>query len=692
MKKIAIKTLILFVFFATTAAVSAQVNTLYYMKTVSTRHELNPAFQSYPNVYVQLPIISGIYFAGGNNSLILNDAIYPKFGSTVTFLHPEYNDKDRVYNQLRKDTRIFSEAQIDWLGFGFRTKEKNFFTFGFSTKASASTTIPKDIFKLGLYGTPDTINMNVFDFKNLNVNANIYTEIAVGYSRNIDEKLTVGGKAKFLLGQANVSMKSEKLTLETSREKWIAHMNSEINVSAPYTDYYINDEAKLDSLSFNEPNKSSDYFKLLTKPNGYGGALDLGVSYYILDNHLHLSAAALDLGFIQWTKKTAKMKANGDFEFEGTTIELDDDNKIDWGSLEDEFKHFEDSIQYKTTLGNSYGAWLPAKVMLGVEYGILDNKITFGVLSRTTIVNQKLYEELTTSVNYLPAKWFNASVSYSWMNGRFNNIGLGLGGRVGPVNLYVATDYGPMRYTPEWYPTHTQQINFKTGIILNFGYREDDDKDGVVNRKDLCPDTPRGVKVDKHGCPIDSDGDGVPDYLDECPDTPPEAWGTVDERGCPKDSDGDGVPDYLDKCPGTPPGVEVDEHGCPKIQPTVMKLFEKAMQGIQFETGKAVIRTSSYSILDEIVKVMNEHSYYMLKIDGHTDNVGNPASNQVLSEKRANSVKDYMVKKGISENRMTTQGFGDTKPMVPNTTTANKALNRRVEFMIVFEQEVPAGP
>ena len=767
----------MFVFFATTVAVSAQVNTLYYMKTVSTRHELNPAFQSFPDVYVQLPVLSGVYVAGGNNSLILHDVIYPKFDSTVTFLHNKYGDKDKVYNRLKKDTRIFTETQLDVLGFGIRVKEKNFFTFGISEKINTSATIPKDFFKLLLYGTPDTVNMNVFDLKNLNINANVYTEYAFGYSREINEKLTIGAKAKLLLGQANINTKSSALTLETSREIWIAHTNSTVNMTLPNADYFINDESKLDSINFND----FDYWYDYIKPNGYGGALDLGVSYYVFGKKLLLSAAALDLGFIRWTGNTAKIKANGDFEFEGTTIEVDEEGNIDWGNLEDEINGFKDSIKYKTTLGKSYNTWLPAKVMLGAEYGILENKITFGVLSKTTVVNKRLYEELTTSVNFLPTKYFNASVSYSWMNGRFNNVGLGLGGRVGPVNLYVVTDYGPLRYTYDLYPTHTQQFNVKTGIILNFGYRGDDDKDGVVNRKDkcpdtplgvqvdeygcpidsdgdgvpdyldlcpdtplgvqvdeygcpidsdgdgvpdyldLCPDTPSGVQVDEYGCPIDSDGDGVPDYLDECPNTPSEAYGTVDERGCPKDSDGDDVPDYLDECPDTPPEARgmVDGRGCPKDTDgdgipdyldecptipgvpenngcpetkTVMKIFEKAMQGIQFESGKDVIKPTSFSILDQIVQAMKDNPYYMLKISGHTDNVGKPVSNQILSEKRANAVKAYLVKKGVSANRITAQGFGDTKPLAPNTTAANKALNRRVEFVVSFEQEVLEKP
>lgn len=89
----------------------------------------------------------------------------------------------------------------------------------------------------------------------------------------------------------------------------------------------------------------------------------------------------------------------------------------------------------------------------------------------------------------------------------------------------------------------------------------DSDGDGVPDRLDRCPNTPRGVVVDRFGCPVDSDGDGIPDFLDQCPNTPPGVQ--VDAQGCPIDTDGDGVPDYLDKCPGTPKGVAVDATGCP---------------------------------------------------------------------------------------------------------------------------------
>ena len=224
-------------------------------------------------------------------------------------------------------------------------------------------------------------------------------------------------------------------------------------------------------------------------------------------------------------------------------------------------------------------------------------------------------------------------------------------------------------------PTDTAAIAF----VDENGCDKDTDGDGVPDYLDKCADTPAGVVVDSVGCPVDTDGDGVADYLDKCPDTPTGV--AVDSVGCPIDTDGDGVPDHLDKCPEVA-GVP-ENNGCPiVITEAAKKAFQRAMKGIQFQSGKDVILKKSYGVLDEVAKVLKDNPDYNVEINGHTDNVGKPASNMTLSEKRAQSVRRYLEGKGIDGSRMKAQGFGDTKPIDSNKTASGRANNRRVEFVV----------
>ena len=203
---------------------------------------------------------------------------------------------------------------------------------------------------------------------------------------------------------------------------------------------------------------------------------------------------------------------------------------------------------------------------------------------------------------------------------------------------------------------------------------------------DLCADTPAEAagKIDQFGCPLDSDIDGVYDYCDKCPDTPEEANNSVGADGCPLDTDGDGVYDYQDMCP-TVAGAK-SSNGCPEVKREVRQLLQKAMTGIQFENGKATIKASSYPILNNIAQIFIDNPSYYIEVQGHSDNVGNYKANIDLSERRAQAVRDYLVKKGVSPEHMTAHGYGPDQPIADNKTKEGRDKNRRVEFNITFEQ------
>ena len=218
------------------------------------------------------------------------------------------------------------------------------------------------------------------------------------------------------------------------------------------------------------------------------------------------------------------------------------------------------------------------------------------------------------------------------------------------------------------------------------GCPTDGDGDGVCDGLDTCADTPRGATVDAKGCPSDSDGDGVLDGIDTCPGTPKGA--TVDARGCPSDSDGDGVMDGIDKCPDTSAGLKVDAEGCPvEYIEKETELLDTGMirlQDVNFETNKATLLPESHPVLDVVGAILKKWPELKIEIGGHTDARGSNAHNQRLSEARAQSVLAYLTQKypELQPDQFSARGYGEARPLVPNTTALNMAKNRRVEFVV----------
>ena len=295
------------------------------------------------------------------------------------------------------------------------------------------------------------------------------------------------------------------------------------------------------------------------------------------------------------------------------------------------------------------------------------------------------------------------------------------------------------------------------GLTFNFGKKHDADGDEVADRNDKCPDTPKGVAVDKTGCPIDKDKDGVADYIDACPDVAglanlkgcpdkdsdgiadkddacPDVAGLSELKGCP-DGDKDGVADKDDKCPDTKAGYKVDptgctmdndkdgivneedscpdkagvlalkgcpdtdgdgvadnedrcpdvkgtvaNKGCPEMTKAEIKKITQIASKIFFETNSDKLKVASLVQLDELAEILKKYESANLIIEGHTDSQGEDEYNMNLSQKRTESVKTYLMGKGIMESRLTATGFGETNPIADNKTSVGRAKNRRVEL------------
>lgn len=344
---------------------------------------------------------------------------------------------------------------------------------------------------------------------------------------------------------------------------------------------------------------------------------------------------------------------------------------------------------------------------------------------RYKLSNGYIFKENSTIQPYL-----FGGVGYLWDNqesGVNFDGGVGFKFKVGPnTALYVAGSYVKgIEGIPSINEGATED-HFQITSIIEFGLgKNDEDGDGVKDRKDECPNTPAGVQVDEKGCPLDRDGDGVPDYKDECPDEAgsakfngcpdtdgdgipdkdddcPEEAGLAKFNGCP-DSDEDGVMDKKDKCPNTPKGCPVDANGCPLDSdgdgvidcedkcPTEKgpasnngcpDWAEVNVPNVYFDFDKAELKPEGMAELDKLVDKLNASKEYEIVVGGHTCNVGTEEYNMKLSEKRAQAVVKYLLKKGVNNAYVGSNNYGESKPAVENTYSQRKQ-NRRAEFELV---------
>ena len=567
-----------------TSVMSAQqVNTLYFLENAPMRHTINPAFQPVSKFYLTLPIIGYTSVWAGTNGWTMSDFIFKgPDGNTITPLHPA----DTTANWLDKRPKTFAvdaDLSTNLFGFGFRIKKNGYLHINMTERVMAEAHVSSSIFGL------NDLSSGAVGPMNLGVNAWGYTEYALGYSHKITRQWTVGGKIKVLLGNANVNMNVNDLKFSSSLDSLQVTANGIIRAAAPLNWRSLptnpSELANYDiaELFSNVTNVSpSQVVKEMFNPAGVGAAFDLGVTYKPIE-HLQISASVTDLGFMRW-HRLASAEFSVDTTFTGVDLNYGDYGSINHfdsdnlkSDVQDQLTGYANAIHVsKIEKEFPYLNMLTANLNVGIDANFWKNRVGIGVYSRTRFYNSHITEEVTFGAAFRPVNWFNLAASYSFINGKWSNVGAGLS--IAPydgIMLTVATDYIPTTYakaaldgTNVSLPYKTAGVNVMVGLAIVVGTNnrnKDKDKDGVEDKLDVCPNTPLNVLVTELGCPIDSDGDGVADYQDECPHTSSVAYGFIDSIGCPSDDDGDGVPNYRDECPQTPAEAigQMAVTGCP---------------------------------------------------------------------------------------------------------------------------------
>ncbi len=332
------------------------------------------------------------------------------------------------------------------------------------------------------------------------------------------------------------------------------------------------------------------------------------------------------------------------------------------------------------------GAFLPLfneKVRVGADiFG------QTGLTNDPVITGNTIFTRQNTPIEWDAEGRMKLGTADRWYVG--GSVGSLLAPGYGAPDLRVVALIGwsvPIADTNPNSPDARLRVHYKIAESL-----KDTDGDGIPDDIDACTDEPEDHKDPdpSDGCPApsDRDGDGIPDSLDKCPDVPEDKDGIDDEDGCPEDdADNDGIPDTKDACPKEPgqPDPDPKKNGCPKF----IKLegsTVRVLQQVHFATGSATILPDSFPMLQEIAALLKANpSIKKMSIEGHTDNRGAAAMNLDLSKRRAASVRVWLTDHGIGAERLSSEGYGMTRPIDTNDTDAGRQANRRVEFKIVQE-------
>ena len=414
-------------------------NTSYFLSNLPQQFRLNPAYQPEYKVFIGLPGLSGVSVNYLNSSFTVEDLLFKRDDSV-------YMDVNKFYKSLHKRNYIAFNNENSILSIGVKAKswygtlditQKNDFLFRYN----------KDLFTFLKYGNTDHPSM---DFGKLGVNLNSYIEVALGLSKQVNSKLTVGGRLKYLAGIANAHMTDSELDVVTEKDGTMKiHSRQNIRITAP-----VNIRNEQTGLPF-EPNQPIDWddFDFNTDDIGVadflntknpGFAIDLGGEYQFNDK-IKLFASLTDLGFIHWGNKDFRYNFYQDarFTWEGADISnsVNKDN-VGYISIDSAFTkltdQLKDSLQLRSR-GKAYTTMVSPKLYLGATYQ-LNRTFYVGGLFRASLVDKMFIPSLTASVNGRLMRNVSASVSYSITRGSYVNLGAGLTAKLGPFQLYLETD------------------------------------------------------------------------------------------------------------------------------------------------------------------------------------------------------------------------------------------------------------
>jgi hypothetical protein len=417
------------------------------MHDVPQSNFLNPAVQINCKWFVTIPVLGSTHMNVSNSTFSFNELFNNDAGSASL-------DLGGIYDNVRKTNLINSELHLDLLTIGYRRNEY-YYNFNISEKINTSSTYPRSIVELVWEGNSAFLGETV-EFDDLRTHTLHYREYSLGVSKVWDASNIFGVRAKLLFGKANLYSGKSNISLYTDPNTFNLHVESDIteNISFPITITQDSD-GNINGYQMGD----IDPVNYLMNGKNKGFAVDLGWIHKYSED-ITLSASLLDLGFIHWKSDVSNIHISGSADYVGVGQGTNISNS---GLMSEMIDSILNSFD-QTVTNDKYYSWLPTQIYLGGMYQYRP-KLGIGVVNRNVIHKSKLHSSITLSANTTIWNKLSASLSWSYLNNTYKNVGLGLAWHSRGLQFHMVSDnvLGIIK------PLDTRSLNLRFGFGVLFG-------------------------------------------------------------------------------------------------------------------------------------------------------------------------------------------------------------------------------
>lgn len=481
MKKFLFTILVSMLAAASALAQQSMLRSAYFLSGYNGRGDLNPAFSAERN-YFSLPSLGGTALSVQSN-MGVSTFLYPLDGQLTTFMNSNVSPDDFL-SKLKNNNRLGVNVGMSVFSLGI-WGHKSFFTFGIRQRVNAGLNVPYSLFDF----MKNAGKSQYYDISDIAVNADAYMEYSFGWSRQFADKVNVGARVKFLMGEGRAEARIDKMHVQMTEDRWSVTSSGTLTAACGLLDVKTKGETGADVDSHEDVDLLDEFdFKEVNGSNigsvigGYGAAIDLGAELELIPG-LRLSLAVNDLGGILWNSVTEANTRKDSWSFEGfDDISFDEGEGKD-NSLSEQFKALGDDFQdlakfYRTAKDASKFKMLTMTLNFGAEYVMPFYKgLTAGFLSSSRFNGPHTWSEGRFYANLKPCDWFSFATNYA-ISSYGSTMGAALGFHAAGFNMFLGADAIGFKYAKASeqclvYPYGQLHLGLNFGISFNVGRRHD---------------------------------------------------------------------------------------------------------------------------------------------------------------------------------------------------------------------------